>query len=76
MYPKQPFDFAGRTGTVVFDVSADSEGPHAAWPEFWITDQPLPAPHGKQAGQYPYARNSFGFQVTLDCGNNGTGVER
>src|SRR5579871_3124791 len=23
MYPKQPFDFAGRTGTVVFDVSDD-----------------------------------------------------
>ena len=28
MYPKQPFDIAGRTGTVVFDVSADSDGPH------------------------------------------------
>ena len=24
MYPKQPFDFAGRTGTVSFDVSNDS----------------------------------------------------
>lgn len=42
MYPKQPFDFAGRTGTVTFDVSADSEGPHGAWPELVITDKPVP----------------------------------
>ena len=44
MYPKQPFDIAGRTGTVVFDVTADSQGPHAAWPSFMYTDQPVPAP--------------------------------
>ncbi len=44
MYPKQPFDFAGRTGTVSFDVSNDSHGTHAAWPEFWITNLPVPAP--------------------------------
>ena len=25
-YPKQPFDFTGRTGEVTFDVSADSDG--------------------------------------------------
>jgi hypothetical protein len=33
-YPRQPFDFAGRTGTVEFDVSNNSQGPHAAWPTF------------------------------------------
>ena len=33
MYPKQPFDFAGRTGTVSFDISNDSHGTHAAWPD-------------------------------------------
>jgi hypothetical protein len=43
MYPKQPFDFAGRTGTVSFDVSNDA-GPHGAWPEFWISDLPVPDP--------------------------------
>ena len=43
IYPKQPFDFTGRTGTIAFDVSADSEGPHAAWPEIIITDKPVPA---------------------------------
>jgi len=43
-YPKQPFDFTNRTGTVAFDVSNDTTGPHGAWPEFWITDQPIPTP--------------------------------
>jgi hypothetical protein len=71
MYPKQPFDIAGRTGTVVFDVSADSEGPHAAWPEFWWTDQPIPAPHaGELPAQSPFARNSFGFVIASQCGTN------
>jgi hypothetical protein len=44
MYPKQPFDFAGRTGTVSFDVSNDTAGTHASWPEFWLSDLPIPAP--------------------------------
>jgi hypothetical protein len=74
MYPKQPFDIAGRTGTVVFDVSADSEGPHAAWPEFWWTDRPVPAPGAELAGQYPYARHSFGVSLADNCGG-GAGVD-
>lgn len=44
MYPKQPFNFAGRTGNIVFDVSEDSTSAHAAWPELWVTDKPVPAP--------------------------------
>jgi hypothetical protein len=44
MYPKQPFDFAGRTGTVSFDISNDTAGSHAAWPEFWLSDLPVPDP--------------------------------
>lgn len=44
MYPRQPFDIAGRTGTVVFDVSDDTMGSHTAWPEFAFTDQPVPSP--------------------------------
>ena len=44
MYPKQPFDFAGRTGTVSFDISNDSRGIHAAWPEFWLSNLPVPTP--------------------------------
>ena len=75
MYPKQPFDFAGRTGTVVFDVSADAQGTHTAWPEFWITDQPVPAPHSTLPAQAPHARNSFGFSIAHECGGGQTGVD-
>src|SRR5579859_6060863 len=49
MYVKQPFDFAGRTGRVTFDVSNDTQGDHSAWPEFWITDQPVPTPFTHEA---------------------------
>ncbi len=75
MYPKQPFDIAARTGTVVFDVSADSAGVHNAWPEFWWTDQPVPAPHGHLSAQDPYAANSFGFSIA-GCDGNQTGVDK
>ncbi len=78
MYPTQPFDIAGRTGTVVFDVGADSEGPHAAWPSFVYTDQPVPAPTGNHTTTAAYAKNSFGFALDADpanCGKaNQTGV--
>lgn len=75
VYPKQPFDIAGRTGTVAFDVSADSAGPHAAWPEFWYTDLPVPAPHGEISAQKPYAQNSFGFDLkSPNCGVGSTTV--
>lgn len=77
MYPKQPFDIAGRTGTVSFDVSANSKGPHNAWPEFWWTDQPLPAPGAQIPGQEPYARNSLGISIADDnCGADKTGVHQ
>src|SRR5439155_5859521 len=33
MYPKQPFDFAGRTGVMSYDVSNDTHVNQAAWPE-------------------------------------------
>jgi hypothetical protein len=73
MYPRQPFDIEGRTGTVVFDVSDDTAGSHSAWPEFSFTDQPVPAPNPNQvafAGVLT-TRNSlnieFSANVTLTC---------
>src|SRR5207253_3478953 len=61
MYPKQPFDFAGRTGTVAFDVTNDTTGIHGSWPEFWITDQPVPAPFfHSQCAFCSLPRNGFG----------------
>jgi len=76
-YPKQPFNFAGRTGKVVFDVSADSEGPHGAWPEFIITDKPVPGTHS-EVGSRPRGREEVGFSIA-GCGfggNETTGVDK
>ena len=75
-YPKQPFDIAGRTGTVTFDVTADSSGPHAAWPAFAYTDQPVPTPSSNHAAVSTYARNSFGFALAANCnGAAATGLD-
>lgn len=67
MYPKQPFDIAGRTGTVEFDVSNDTQGPHAAWPEFWYTDQPVPAPFTGFPGNHSAPRNGLGLRFHNTC---------
>jgi hypothetical protein len=76
MYPKQPFDISGgRTGTVVFDVSADSAGPHNAWPEFWWTDKPVPAPVDHRSAQYSVPRNAVGVVFASQCNAGLTGVD-
>lgn len=68
MYPKQPFDFANRTGTVSFDVTNDTQGSHAAWPEFWITDAPVPAPFVfyEPCGLCSVPRHGFGIRMNSD----------
>jgi hypothetical protein len=68
IYPKQPFDFANRTGTVAFDVTNDTTATHGVWPEFWMSDQPVPAPftHGgtatAQCDMCSVPRNGFGIR--------------
>jgi hypothetical protein len=73
MYPKQPFDFAGRTGTVAFDVSNDTQGTHAAWPEFWITDLPVPAPFMHSSSWISLPQNGLGirFAANAEIGDGG-----
>ena len=73
MYPRQPFDFAGRTGTVEFDVSDNTQGSHAAWPAFLITDQPVPAPYSLASGLADHPRNAVGFTLAAACGQFGCG---
>jgi hypothetical protein len=74
IYPKQPFDFAGRTGTVVFDVSDNSQGTHAAWPEFWMTDKPVPDPFVHNTTWYSVPQNGFGLRFGSVCkGQSGCG---
>jgi hypothetical protein len=74
MYPKQPFDFAGRTGKVVFDVSNDTQGNHEAWPEFWITDTPNPAPFTHEASWTSYPDNGFGIRFAGCTDSSGQGA--
>lgn len=74
MYPKQPFDFADRTGKVTFDVSNDTSGSHGAWPEFWITDQPVPAPFTHEASWVALPRNGFGIRFAGFTDSNGNGA--
>ena len=66
MYPKQPFDWAGRTGTVAFDVSNDTQGAHAAWPEFWITDTPVPAPFSHFNSWLALPKNGLGIRFAAN----------
>lgn len=73
MYPKQPFDFANRTGTVVFDVGNDTHGTHAAWPEFWITDKPVPAPFTHFSSWTAVSQHSLGVRFAASGGVGCTG---
>lgn len=67
MYPKQPFDFAGRTGTVSFDVSNDTAGSHSAWPEFWMSDLPVPDPFNHFDSWQALPANGFGVRMEANC---------
>jgi hypothetical protein len=68
MYPKQPFDFVGRTGTIGFDVSNDSHGTHAAWPEVWLTDKPVPAPFNHFDSWIALPQHGFGIRFAAQVG--------
>lgn len=63
MYPKQPFDFAGRTGKVVFDVSNDTLNTHDAWPEFWLSDKPVPTPFNHFDSWQALPQHGFGVRM-------------
>jgi hypothetical protein len=72
-YPKQPFNFAGRTGTISFDVSNDVYNSHDVWPELWITDKPIPAPFthfNNVGGNIP--ANGVGIRFDAAGTNGGT----
>ncbi len=72
MSPKQPFDFADRTGTVSFDVSDDTDT-HGAWPELWMSDVPVPAPFNHFDSWEALPNNGFGvrFEAATPVGDSG-----
>ncbi len=71
LYPKQPFDFGGRTGTISFDVSNDRPQIHSYWPEVWITDKPVPDPFTHFGSWIAQPQNGVG--IRLAGGNVGDG---
>lgn len=73
-YPKQPFDWSAdghgngsRVGTAVFDVSNDSMGNHAAWPEFWISDKPVPDPFVHFNSWQAIPQYGLGIRLDATC---------
>ncbi len=67
MYPKQPFDIAGRTGTMSFDVSDDSGGGHAVRPEIWYTSTPAPVPFTHFDSLVSVPQNAVGVRFSDAC---------
>jgi hypothetical protein len=67
MYPKQPFDFAGRTGKIVFDVADDSGGMHTAWPELWVSNAPVPDPFVHLSSWQALPQYGFGIRFGAVC---------
>lgn len=63
---RQPFDFANREGTIVFDVDAkrniDFDG-HGWWVEIWLSADPTPMPYHGAPTVGSYARRAIGFQL-------------
>src|SRR3954467_7525342 len=43
MRPRQPFDFAERTGTIAFNVDALTEGGLGWWTSVFVTTEPMAA---------------------------------
>ena len=76
---RQPFDFAGRTGSIVFDADATSSG-LLGWIAIAVTEDPMPSP---SFSAYPGAgnfeggvipKNGITVELQGSCGTNQTKV--
>ena len=75
-YPKQPFDSPIARQGDLRCVLLNSDGAHGAWPEFVITDKPVPGVRGSISGQTCRCANSIGFPrrwVRPGAGKTGVG---
>jgi hypothetical protein len=69
--PRQPFDFAGRTGKIVFDVDAVSQF-IGGFVEIELTDDPSPATTFREVQNYevgPAPRNALSIRFAEVCGS-------
>ena len=69
------FDFANRTGRIVFDVDAFSPGSLATYVEIDLTDDPVPAPTFREFQNFeagPVPRNGLMMKWSDNCASNGS----
>jgi hypothetical protein len=62
---RQPFDFTGRTGKIVFDVEGFAPDPLLGWASLEVSEDPTPTP---SYPNYEYAtmpRRSVSFQIAV-----------
>jgi len=68
---RQPFDFAGRTGKIVFDVDATVIKPEIGWVSIEVVQDPTPAPTFVLAtdndDDASVPRNGFELQFQNNC---------
>jgi hypothetical protein len=69
---RQPFDFAGRTGTVQWEADARTSGGHGWWLETWITEEPVPGPNEHFNTQLVSSKNAIGIELDVNCGQEPT----
>ena len=75
---RQPFDFADRTGTIVFDAEGHNVGLQG-WISVEITEDPAPAPsftlqQNFENGSIP--RNAVEIQFDQICGGDNVGINQ
>jgi len=70
--PRQPFDFAGRTGTVSFNVDALTEGGLSWWTSLFVTDEPNAGANDTTPVTGEIPRNGLGMNFDDNCGTSAT----
>lgn len=70
---RQPFDFAGRTGTLQWEADARTSGSHGWWVETWITEEPVPGAN-LHDNQLVSSANAIGIVLALNCGQSAAGA--
>lgn len=71
---RQPFDFAGRTGTLQWEADARTSGNHGWWVEVWFTDAPVPGANFHAPDQLVSSPNAVGVVMALNCGVDAAGL--
>lgn len=70
---RQPFDFASRTGTIVYDVDAATEGGVETWVNLDILEDPVPAATFRILDNHetgPITRNALMIQFLNNCNDS------